>query len=54
MSLQLLNNLSNKNDSTHLISGKWGDSTAYYTINTKGTEKFLKVLKGQLRNEPGQ
>ena len=35
---------SDKDDSTHIINGKWGDSTVYYTVNFKGAEKFLKVL----------
>jgi hypothetical protein len=36
--------MSEKDDSTHMISGRWGDSTVFYSINNKGTEKFLKVL----------
>jgi hypothetical protein len=36
--------MSDNDDSTHMINGKWGDSTVYYTVNFKGTEKFLEVL----------
>jgi len=35
--------ISDKNDSS-MISGKWGDSTTYFSVNFKGTEKFLKFL----------
>lgn len=37
--------ISEKDDSSHMINGKIGDSTVYYTINYKGTEKFLNSLK---------
>jgi hypothetical protein len=36
--------VSDKNDSSHIINGRWGDSTIFYSVNFKGTEKFLKFL----------
>ena len=37
--------MSAKNDSSYLINGKCGDSTFYYSVNFKGTVKFLELLK---------
>ena len=37
--------LSDVEDSSHIINGRWGDSTIYYSFNYKGSEKLLELLK---------
>ena len=43
--IDTFNIMTDKNDSLHIINGRMNDSLYFYSLNIKGVEKYLKLLK---------
>jgi hypothetical protein len=43
--IDTFNIMTDKDDSVHIINGRMNDSSYFYSLNNKGVEKFLNLLK---------
>ena len=43
--IDTFNIMTDKNDSLHIINGRMNDSLYFYSINNKGVDKYLKLIK---------